>query len=228
MIIYGKQVVLYVAKKNPKMIEELYVAKELDSKIFKQLAQVGAKIIRVDSKKAQALARGGNHQRILAKISPLKMGEKKELLEMKRIVVLCGISDVGNIGSIVRSSYALGVDGLVVGGELSERAMEGIVRASAGAMLDSFVMSYPKILELIHELKEAGFICYGADMGGEEVSKVKKEQKWALFLGSEGEGLHKKITQKMDKIISIEMKNDFDSLNVGVASGILVHRLVME
>ena len=228
MIIYGKQVVLYVSKKNPKMIEELYVAKELDSKIFKQLVKIGAKITRVDSKKAQALARGGNHQGILARISPLKMGEKKELLEMKRVVVLCGISDVGNIGSIVRSAYALGVDGLVVSGELSERAMEGVMRTSAGALLDFFVLSYPKILELIHELKEAGFVCYGASMEGEEVSRVQKEQKWALFLGSEGEGLHKKIIQKMDKIISIEMKNDFDSLNVGVASGILVHRLVME
>lgn len=228
MIVYGKQVVLYLVGKNPKIIEELYVAKELEGKVFKQLAKVGAKILRVDSKKAQALARGGNHQGILARISPLKMGEKKELLAMKQIIVLCGISDVGNIGSIIRSAYALGVEGIVVGGELSERAMEGIVRASAGAMLDSFVMSYPKILELIHELKEAGFACYGADMGGEEISKVKKEQKWALFLGSEGEGLHKKITQKMDKIISIEMKNNFDSLNVGVAAGILMHRLVMD
>lgn len=228
MIIYGKQVVLYAIQKASKAIQELYVAKELEASLFKKLSKVGVKIIRVDSKKAQALARGGNHQGVLAKITPLSMGEKKELLAMKQIVVLCGISDVGNIGSIVRSAYALGVEGIVFGGELSERALEGIVRASAGAMLDSFVMCYPKILELIHELKEAGFACYGADMGGEEVSKLQKEQKWALFLGSEGEGLGKKIAQKMDKIISIEMKNDFDSLNVGVAAGILMHRLVLE
>lgn len=226
MIIYGKQVVLYAIHKNPKIIQELYVAKELEKALFNQLVKVGVKIIRVDSKKAQALARGGNHQGILAKIAPLRAGEKKELFAMKKLVVLCGISDVGNIGSIVRSAYALGVEGMVFCGELSERAMEGVIRSSAGAMLDFFFFCTPHCLELIHELKEAKFVCYGADMGGEEVSKIQNSQKWALFLGSEGEGLGKKIIQKMDKIISIEMKNNFDSLNVGVAAGILMHRLV--
>lgn len=226
MIIYGKQVVLYAIQKNPKIIQELYVAKELEKALFNQLAKVGVKIIRVDSKKAQALARGGNHQGILAKIAPLRAGEKKELFAMKKLVVLCGISDVGNIGSIVRSAYALGVEGMVFCGELSERAMEGVIRSSAGAMLDFFFFCTPHCLELIHELKEAKFVCYGADMGGEEVSRIENNEKWALFLGSEGEGLGKKIIQKMDKIISIEMKNNFDSLNVGVAAGILMHRLV--
>lgn len=226
MIIYGKQVVLYAIQKNPKIIQELYVAKELEKALFNQLAKVGVKIIRVDSKKAQALARGGNHQGILAKIAPLRAGEKKELFAMKKLVVLCGISDVGNIGSIVRSAYALGVEGMVFCGELSEKAMEGVIRSSAGAMLDFFFFCTPHCLELIHELKEAKFVCYGADMGGEEVSRIENNEKWALFLGSEGEGLGKKIIQKMDKIISIEMKNNFDSLNVGVAAGILMHRLV--
>lgn len=226
MIIYGKQVVLYAIQKNPKIIQELYVAKELEKALFNQLVKVGVKIIRVDSKKAQALARGGNHQRILAKIAPLRAGEKKELFAMKKLVVLCGISDVGNIGSIVRSAYALGVEGMVFCGELSEKAMEGVIRSSAGAMLDFFFFCTLHCLELIHELKEAKFVCYGADMGGEEVSRIENNEKWALFLGSEGEGLGKKIIQKMDKIISIEMKNNFDSLNVGVAAGILMHRLV--
>lgn len=226
MIIYGKQVVLYAIQKNPKIIQELYVAKELEKALFNQLVKVGVKIIRVDSKKAQALARGGNHQGILAKIVPLRAGEKKELFAMKKLVVLCGISDVGNIGSIVRSAYALGVEGMVFCGELSEKAMEGVIRSSAGAMLDFFFFCTPHCLELIHELKEAKFVCYGADMGGEEVSRIENNEKWALFLGSEGEGLGKKIIQKMDKIISIEMKNNFDSLNVGVAAGILMHRLV--
>lgn len=226
MIIYGKQVVLYAIQKNPKIIQELYVAKELEKTLFNQLVKVGVKIIRVDSKKAQALARGGNHQGILAKIAPLRAGEKKELFAMKKLVVLCGISDVGNIGSIVRSAYALGVEGMVFCGELSEKAMEGVIRSSAGAMLDFFFFCTSHCLELIHELKEAKFVCYGADMGGEEVSRIENNEKWALFLGSEGEGLGKKIIQKMDKIISIEMKNNFDSLNVGVAAGILMHRLV--
>lgn len=228
MIIYGKQVVLYAIEKSPQSIQEIYLAKELEKPLFNKLSKVGAKIIRLDNKKAQALARGGNHQGILAKITPLKMGEKKEIFALKKLVVLCGISDVGNIGSIVRSAYALGVEGMVVCGELSAKAMEGIIRSSAGAMLDFYYFCHSHPLELIHELKEAKFVCYGADMGGEEISRVQKSEKWALFLGSEGEGLGKKIIQKMDKIICIEMKNNFDSLNVGVAAGILIHTLARE
>lgn len=229
MIIYGKQIVLYALQNTPYLIEEFYLAKEVDKRIFWDLQKLGVKILKVDHKKAQAMARGGNHQGFLAKIKALELGEKTEIFKMSSLVVLCGVSDVGNLGSMIRSAYAMGIDGVIMEGELKERAIEGMIRASAGAMLKMFVYCTPNVLELINEIKMANFVCFGADMGGEEISSVKtSSQKWALFLGSEGEGLKKKILQKMDTIISINMKNNFDSLNVAVAGGILMHRLVYQ
>lgn len=225
MIVYGKQILLYILQKCPERLEEVYLSKEIDKKLFSTLSHSGAKILRVDNKKAQAMAHGGNHQGFLARIRPVESVSKSEIFNSKTLLVLCGISDVGNIGSIFRSAYALGVEGIVIIGSLSVSAIEGGIRASSGAMLSLpfFTTSHP--LELIHELKTKNITCYGADMGGEEISNIAPAQKWALFLGSEGEGLSGKIKQKMDKIISIEMKNEFNSLNVGVATGILVHRL---
>lgn len=225
MIVYGKQILLYILERCPQRIEEVYLAKEIEPKLFSKLASLGVKILRLDSKKAQSLARGGNHQGFLAKITPIEPVSKKEILQYNHLLVLCGISDVGNIGSIFRSAYSLGVEGIVIGGNLGAHALEGGIRSSSGAMLSLPFHLTPYPLELIAELKDKGVVCYGADMGGEEISKVNTAKQWALFLGSEGEGLSGKIKQKMDKIISIEMKNDFNSLNVGVAAGILIHRL---
>lgn len=225
MIIYGKQIMLHLLEHCPQRIEEIYLAKEIDKKLFSSFLKIGAKILRIDSKKAQAMARGGNHQGFLAKITPLEPVSKKEILLLPTLLVLCGISDVGNIGSIFRSAYSLGIDGIIIGGNLGANAIEGSIRTSSAAMLSMPFFLTPHPLELIHEIKERGKICYGADMGGEEISSITPAKEWALFLGAEGEGLSGKIKQKMDKIISIEMKNSFNSLNVGVATGILIHRL---
>ncbi|XPV52782.1 MAG: RNA methyltransferase substrate-binding domain-containing protein [Halarcobacter ebronensis] len=62
MIIYGKQVVLYVLDKHPDLIEEVMFSKELEPKLFKRFAKLDKQIIKLDNKKAQSMARGGNHQ----------------------------------------------------------------------------------------------------------------------------------------------------------------------
>lgn len=225
MIVYGKQIFLYILEHYADKIEEVYLTKDIDQKIFSKLIKLGVKIYRLDNKKAQALARGGNHQGYLAKISCIQPVGKREILALNTLIVLCGISDVGNIGSIFRSAYSLGVEGVIIGGNLSQKAIEGCIRSSAGAIFSLPFFFTPHPLELICELKEKEKVCYGADMEGEEILGISPAKKWALFLGSEGEGLSGKIKQKMDKIVSIEMKRNFNSLNVGVATGILIHRL---
>ena len=68
MIIYGKQLFFYLLNSNPKAILEVYLAKECDKKEFSQIAPLKVPIVRVEERKAQALARGGNHQGYIAKI----------------------------------------------------------------------------------------------------------------------------------------------------------------
>lgn len=226
MIVYGKQIILYLLQKHPQIIQEIFLAKEIDSKLFAQIVKLGVKITRLDFKKAQAMARGGNHQGMLAQILPIQAQSLSSLLSYSSLVVLCGISDVGNIGSIVRSAYALGVEGVVFCNPLSSKALESVVRLSSGALLSLPFCFCPHPLDLIHQMQQAHFACYGADMKGDCVFDVNLAKKWALFMGSEGDGLHRKIIQKMDRILGIEMCNDFNSLNVGVACGILLYGLV--
>ena len=223
MIVYGKQIFFYIAQKHPDLIEEIYLAKELDKKLFSKVNGLGKKIIKLDTMKAQSLARGGNHQGFLLKIKYIEYAEIKDLKKEDFLLVLVGLTDVGNIGAIIRSAYALGVKGVVISG--TKINLEGIVRSSVGALLDMPVALFSDTATLVNELKQLGFKTYAADMDGEDVRDINFADKKVLFLGSEGAGLPNRIIKACDTKIKIAMDNAFDSLNVSAAAAILCDRM---
>jgi 23S rRNA (guanosine2251-2'-O)-methyltransferase len=227
MIVYGKQIVFYILEKHETLIEEIFLTKEIEPKLFRKFTDVGVKIIRPDNKKAQALAKGGNHQGYLLKIKPYEFSTLEEIKKKQFIVVLDGLNDVGNIGAIVRTAYGLGVEAIIVSG-MKNLNVAPVVRTSSGAMLDMPIVVIPNCNDLMNELKQLNFTQVGANMEGVEVSTIQrsKGQKVALYLGSEGDGLSGKIKKKLDLSVSINMSNEFDSLNVSVAAGILIHSLI--
>ncbi|WP_104713837.1 23S rRNA (guanosine(2251)-2'-O)-methyltransferase RlmB [Helicobacter cetorum] len=222
-VIYGKQVISHILTKHSTKFQEIYLSKEIDKKLFFALKKACPSIIKVDNKKAQALAKGGNHQGVLAKVEMPLACSLKEIKKGEKLLVLCGITDVGNIGGIFRSAYCLGMDGIILD-FAKEFAYEGIVRSSLGLMYDLPFSVVPNTLDLINELKTSKFLCLGADIKGSSKLETPIE-KCALFLGGEHEGLSKKILAKMDTLVSVEMRRDFDSLNVSVAAGILMDKI---
>ncbi|BCD68663.1 23S rRNA (guanosine(2251)-2'-O)-methyltransferase RlmB [Nitratiruptor sp. YY09-18] len=224
MIVYGKQIFLYILARHPELIEEVYVARPLEKEQFTKLQKMGVKVIKIDNKKAQSLSRGGNHQGVLLKIKEFIFTPFNEIKESPFLVVLYGITDVGNIGSIVRSAYALGVDGVVISG-LKQLKMSGVVRRSSGAALDMPIALKENIFDLIKELQDLGTKVYGADMQGVDVRSERFTSKRAIILGSESEGVPQKALQKCDKTLKIAMKRPFDSLNVAAAAAIFIDRM---
>jgi 23S rRNA (guanosine2251-2'-O)-methyltransferase len=224
MILYGKQIFFYVIENHPELIEEVYLAKEVDKKTFSKVAKLNHKIVKLDPKKAQGLARGGNHQGFLIKTRFIEFADVKEMKKDNFLLVLVGLTDVGNIGAIVRSAYALGVDGVVITGVKSIN-LEGVVRSSSGAVLDMPIALFKDTATLVNELKQIGFKTYAADMSGEDVKESSFGDKKILLLGSEGEGIPNKILKICDKKIKIDMERDFNSLNVSAAAAILCDRM---
>jgi 23S rRNA (guanosine2251-2'-O)-methyltransferase len=217
LTIYGKRVVQYLLEEHREKVRELLISKQLSPGEKRKLRGIPVKFI--DNRTAQKLSRNGNHQGYLAKI---EFTPPTPEIGGNFIVVLDRITDMGNLGALVRTSYALGVDLLVVTG-IRELKWESFIRTSAGAGLDMPTLVYHNILELLNILKQKKYLLVGGDKGGEE--RVEGE-KIALILGSEGEGLSGKVKKKLDKILSVEMKRNFDSLNVAVAGGILINRIV--
>jgi 23S rRNA (guanosine2251-2'-O)-methyltransferase len=226
MIVYGKQIVFYILEKHPKLIKQIFLTKELDKKMFKKFMDIGVKVIRPDEKKAQSLARGGNHQGFLLEIEDFYFEEINEIKKKDFIVVLDGLTDVGNIGAIARTCYALGVGGLIICG-IKNLDMAPVVRTSSGTALDLPITIIQNSSDLANELKQLKFTLAGADASGYDIKTIErsKGQKIALFLGNEGDGLSGKLVKKLDIKLSIKMENNFDSLNVSVAAGILIHSL---
>jgi len=220
MILYGKQIFFYIAKNYPELIEEVYLAKDVDKKTFSIISKLNKKIIKLDTMKAQSMARGGNHQGFLLKTTFIEFADVADLKKEDFLLVLVGITDVGNIGAIIRSAYAFGVDGVIVSG-VSSLAFEGVVRSSSGCALAMPIAIFKDTATLANELKQIGFKTYAADMSGEDVREAKR----ALFLGSEGEGIPNRILKMCDQKIKIVMERDFDSLNVSAAAAILCDRM---
>src|SRR5574343_354526 len=152
MIIYGKQIVLYVLENHPKLVEEVFLSKEIDNKLFSKFLKLGKKIHRLDNQKAQALAKGGNHQGFFFKLSQFDYAPIKELKAMNFILVLDGVTDVGNIGVIARTAYSL-----IIKSNIKNINISVIVRTSAGALLDLPFCIHPRSADLASELIDAGF-----------------------------------------------------------------------
>ena len=223
MIVYGKRVCLYILENHSHLIEEIYLNKNCPKDIFYKLKSLKKPIINPDSKKMQALSRGGNHQGYLFKLDYARPKYNfKNFQGYSKIVVIVDVTDVGNIGSIFRSAYALGIDGIVCSNTFSE---SGAARSSSGAFFDMPYFIHSNILSLINEFKMSGFKLFGSALKGDSIDSIPTYNKWALFLGSEGDGLSNRILNKMDHILSIKMAN-FNSLNVSVAAGILIHGMV--
>ena len=228
MIIYGKQVCLHALEHHAEKIKTVYVAQKgtnskgtLPKALFHQYHD---KIKFLEEKWAQSMSKGGNHQGLLIEMDEFEESEFTEIKKNNFIVVLDGLTDVGNIGAIVRSAYALGAEAIIATG-VRQLNFAGIARSSSGAMLDMPFMIAPNILDTFNELGQLGFTVYGASMDGENVQNVTFEEKRVLVMGSEGKGLSNKVLSKIDHKVSIEMQHAFDSLNVSAAAAILIHRM---
>lgn len=224
MLIYGKQPVYYVLERHPERVRTLYLAKELEGKEYSRLMRMGFEIKRIPPNAAQAMSRSGNHQGLLAEVEEVEPVGLRELAAKAFVVVLCGITDVGNIGAIVRSAYALGADGVIVTG-LKSLGLEPVARSSSGALFDLPFNVTTNLYDVLTELKNSGHQLYGAVMEGDDVRNVAFSGKRALLLGNEGDGIPARAVKRLDRGIKIAMAHDFDSLNVSAAGAILMERM---
>jgi len=224
MLIYAKQPIYYIIDNYPNKIKTLYIAKELEKKEYSRLMKMDFEIKRIPADAAGKMCKNAIHQGFLAEVEDYQLHSFKSFLDKEFVLVLSNLTDVGNIGAIVRSAYALGVDAIVACG-VKNIAVEPVMRTSTGALFDMPLAVEHNIHDVLNDLKMSGFSIYGADMGGKDIRDVKLNKKRVLVLASEGEGLTSRVVSKLDEIVSIKMSHEFDSLNVSVAGAILMDRM---
>ncbi|NLA40681.1 MAG: 23S rRNA (guanosine(2251)-2'-O)-methyltransferase RlmB [Smithella sp.] len=145
------------------------------------------------------------------------------------VLILDGILDPQNLGSVIRSAYCLGANGVVIPADRSASVTPAVMKSSAGSAQHLPVARVTNLSRTIDDLKNKGFWIYGADArGGKNIREQSFGVPVALVLGSESRGLRPLIRKKCDFIISIPMAGNFDSLNVAVAAGIIQYEILLQ
>lgn len=144
------------------------------------------------------------------------------------VLVLDSITDPHNVGAILRSADQFGVSLVIMpsrrgANDVSEN--EIIARSSAGASNWVKVSVVANLVRAVQQLKEAGFWVYGADAGGTQIQDGTFAQNSVLIMGSEGSGIARLLREECDAIVSIPTCGRIDSLNVSVATGVLLYEI---
>lgn len=142
------------------------------------------------------------------------------------VLILDRITDPHNVGAILRSSDQFGVNLVILPEHKSSNDIgnnEIIARSSAGASSYVPFCIVNNLVRVTEQLKTLGFWIYGADANGENCRQIQFSQKSAIIMGNEGSGIATLLEKQCDKIVSIPTCGKIDSLNVSVATGILLY-----
>ncbi len=174
----------------------------------------------------------GKHQGVIAYTTDFVYSELAELFENggkpNFLLVLDGVEDPHNLGSILRVAECAGVDGVIIGKHRSASVNETVVRVSAGASEHVKVARVTNVNYAIEYLKDKGVWVYAADMDGAPMYDTDFTGPCAIVIGSEGFGIHKVTKDLCDGVVTIPMFGQVNSLNASVATGVVAFEVVRQ
>ena len=170
------------------------------------------------------------HQGVIALVEPLEYGSFSQVSEgigdgvgPQTLLVLDGVTDVGNFASLIRSAAAFGVDAIVIPRDRSVALTSVVAKRSSGAIEQVSIIRVVNIANTLGELKQRGFWIYGAGVTAElRVAKVQWPERLAIVLGAEGSGMRRLVRERCDALVRIPMRPGSNSLNVAMAGAIIL------
>jgi len=236
--IVGRQVVLE-ALRSGQEINKIVVAKGPRQGSIREILALakeqGIVVQEVERTILDKLSEGANHQGVLAQIAGISYVELDDLLAKGRdgdwapfLVLLDGIQDPHNLGSIMRSGEAMGVDGVIIPKRRAVPVTQTVMKASAGAANYVPVCRVGNLATTIDTLKKVGYWIVGADMEGSTCFTQDLTGPIALVIGSEGAGLSRLVKDKCDFLSSVPMRGAINSLNASVAAALLMFEVVRQ
>ncbi|MBW2630742.1 MAG: 23S rRNA (guanosine(2251)-2'-O)-methyltransferase RlmB [Deltaproteobacteria bacterium] len=142
------------------------------------------------------------------------------------ILILDGITDPQNLGSLIRTALCFGASGVIIPENRAAPITPAVIKASAGAAMHLPVAKVVNISRAIDNLKKEGFWIYGADATrGKNLHSHDYSTHMGLVMGSEGKGIRPLVRKKCDFLVSIPMTAIVDSLNVSVSGGIILYEM---
>lgn len=235
-IICGRNPVLE-AVRSGREIDRLLVAHGVSggsvTAIIAKCNARGILIKEVSPQKLDYYCGGANHQGVAVMFASQEYATVDEIFDVaqsrneKPFIIVCDeIEDPHNLGAIIRTAEASGVHGIIIPKRRSASLNATVAKSASGALEYMKVARVTNIPSTIEELKEKGVWVMGADMDGEDYTNIDFDLPVALVIGNEGKGIGTLTAKKCDRIISLPMLGNINSLNASVAAGILMYEVV--
>ncbi len=235
----GRNSVLELLESN-KDINKIFVAKgERHGSINKIIAIAKEQkivVVEKDRRQLEEMSQTENCQGVIAIVPPYEYCEVEDILKKAKeqnedpfIIILDGIEDPHNLGSIIRTAETAGVHGVIIPKRRAATVNSTVNKASAGAVEHMKIARVTNISDTIEELKREGLWICGTDV---ETNKFYYNQDLkgaiGIVIGNEGKGISEKVKKNCDFLVKIPMKGKIESLNAAVSTGIVVYEVVKQ
>lgn len=147
------------------------------------------------------------------------------IIESNAVIVLDGVKDPGNLGTIIRTADWFGIKAIVLSEESVDPYNEKCVRSTMGSIFRVNIFRAENLLQTVEDLKEDGYKIYGLSMEGKALETLKTPSKAAYIFGSESHGIRKELIQAADGLYAIPGNTEAESLNLSVAAGIVMWKI---
>lgn len=226
--------------KSGKDINKLYIQKgEKHGSIVEiiKLAKQNRIIINeIDKNKLEEMSESHNHQGVIATVPPYEYCEVEDILELAKkrgekpfILILDGIEDPHNLGSIMRTAECTGVHGIIIPKRRAVAVNSTVNKASAGAAQYIKVARVNNINDTINYLKNENIWVYGTDMQGDSYYDEQDYNSGiGIVIGSEGFGISRLVKENCDFLVKIPMKGKINSLNASVSAGVIMYEVMKQ
>ncbi|MEG2311123.1 MAG: 23S rRNA (guanosine(2251)-2'-O)-methyltransferase RlmB [Bacilli bacterium] len=219
MYIYGRNVAREAIN-----VEKAYVANNFKDKEL--LEQIKAPIVYVDKVKLDKMVTGV-HQGIVLKVADYEYEDIDNLTDDK-IVMLDHLEDPHNLGAIIRTCEASGINNLILPKDRSVEVNNTVMKVSVGTLEKVKIAQVTNLVATITKLKKKGYWIIGTDMLGTDYKTLDYSGKIVIIIGNEGNGISRLVKESCDFIASIPMKGTVNSLNASVAAGLILFETIRE
>lgn len=229
----GKNTILEALKAGHPM-NRLYIEKDSKDpvlgRIFAIARKQGIVVSFIEKGKLDQMAMTRSHQGVMADVAPHAYVDVEDILKLAQqknqpplIIILDGITDPNNLGSVIRTAECAGVHGIILPKRRSAGLTPVVAKVAAGAAEHIPIARVTNLTRTIEELKNAGVWIVGTDMQGETLyDHYDYQGPVAIVIGSEGEGMSRLVRENCDVLLKIPMYGEINSLNAAVACGLIV------
>ncbi|MGT2667305.1 23S rRNA (guanosine(2251)-2'-O)-methyltransferase RlmB [Streptococcus rifensis] len=232
-IVYGVHAVVESLQANTG--NKLYIQDDLRGKNVDKVKALAAEkkvsISWTPKKTLSEMTEGAVHQGFVLRVAEYAYAELDTILakvateENPLVLILDGLNDPHNFGSILRTADATNVSGVIIPKHRAVGVTPVVAKTSTGAVEHMPIARVTNLSQTLDKLKEVGFWIFGTDMDGTPSTKWNTAGKVALVIGNEGKGISANIKKQVDEMITIPMSGHVQSLNASVAAAVLMYEV---